>query len=287
LVPLTLSAPVCAARRELWPFVPGTVDDVLVIEPAVDPRRVLGWLAASPVRERSELAGEGNRSGGSGGALGSFLEVGRHFLKTRRTARFETLERALAVELPRERQRRATGVYSPQRIWFVSRGADGACWACSLAPTVPVLRDRFEAGAGPEAWQGYAQAIRLTLQLAAEQRIWLDCNPNNFGFEDDALYYLDDDLPAMGATTAVFQALLRLREYPAAAPADRLGFVEEVVALALAHLEAPGLRAALARDLAQPLLWPADPALRRPLAQLLAAVESTRPRDRRAPRPFA
>jgi hypothetical protein len=282
---VALSAPVCAARREHWPFVPGAVEDLLTIEPAVDPGSILARIAASPVRARADLAGEGNRSGGSGGALGSFLEVGRHFLKTRRTARFDTLEQALALELPREHQRRATGVYAPARTWFVSRGADGAFWACSLTPTLPVLRERFEAGAGSEAWRGYVQAVRMTLRLAAEQRIWLDCNPNNFGFEGDALYYLDDDLPAMGATTAVFQALLRLREYPAAARADRLAFVEEVAALALEHAEAPGLRTALVRDLAQPLLWPADAALRRPLAHLLAAVESTRPRDRRARRP--
>ena len=78
-------------------FVPQRAQEILAVLPhSVSAAEVLNLLSAEPWRERSDLVGAANVEGGSGGGLGSFLEIGGRFLKTSRARRFPSPQAALA-----------------------------------------------------------------------------------------------------------------------------------------------------------------------------------------------
>ena len=273
-----------ALRQEL-PFVPSAAEEIVRhLPPAAPVEEVLSRLAAPRFQRRGELRGGTNIDGGSGGDQGLFVELSgaggtaegvSDFLKTNLACRHETVEAALAVDLPAEERRQGLGVYHPRRFWYIVRGGDGAFWSCSLTPCLETLRERFNRelsaprDAGATAWDLYLSALHLALELLQREGIVLDCNPNNFGLEGDWLHYIDDDLLAGSGGGFFFtQALLRLREYPAADRDLRRKFLVGFIRLAESFADDPHLGPALAADLDTPILWPREDELNRFLEEL-------------------
>ncbi|MCB1033480.1 MAG: hypothetical protein KDD47_06565 [Acidobacteria bacterium] len=246
-------------------FVPQRAQEILAVLPhSVSAAEVLNLLSAEPWRERSDLVGAANVEGGSGGGLGSFLEIGGRFLKTSRARRFPSPQAALASDGETEQLRRALGIYHPERIWFLSSGRDGGFWACSLTPKLHILREEFKADAScPSPWDHYLRAVDICLGATESAGVILDCNPNNFGSQEDALFYVDDDLRCPPALLT--QVLLRLREYPAVSDSLKVrflqGFCRRILEAPPPALERLGLR----QDLESRTFWPVSA----PLADLL------------------
>lgn len=219
--------------RRAFPFVPGGAQDVVSLVPDSKPlKELFERLAASEPRPRPDLSGRLNVSGGSGGQLGRFIEIGGDFLKANLDRRYTSAAEALGEELEAERRRRRLGIYPPERLWFTSRGSDGAFWTCSLTPRLETLRERFnrEYGAGgvESGWQLYLEAFRTTLAAASGAGVLLDWNPNNFGVDAGRVFYIDDDVVDLrkGSAAFVSQALLRLREYAETPLERKVGFLE-------------------------------------------------------------
>jgi len=275
--------------RARHPYIPGSERDVLRIVPdSVTPRDLIARLTSGPLDPRSDLTGGLNRAGGSAGQLGAFAEIGAWFFKTSMDRRFAPGAPALGAEAERERLRRSLHIYPPERVWFVSQGADGALWCCSLTPTLPVLRDAFnapDAAAQGRCWSLYLDGFRTSFDLAAGRGLFLDCNPNNFVVAPSGLYYVDDDL-GTGPGRAPFghQALLRLREYEESPLEHRKAFLEGFAALVNQYREARPLQASLLGDLQPETTWPRDPELRRILAELVADLVRDAAGTRRKPR---
>lgn len=269
--------------RERHPFVPGGEQDVVALLPAgTRSDALLTRLATDVWRARQDLAGTDNLQGGSGGALGVFLELGSEFLKTSAHRRYPTAETALECEWDRELLREQLGIYHPGRTWFLSRGADAAFWACSLTPTLPLLRDRFnqpDARCVDEAWILYLEAFRMSFDLACRQSVLLDCNPNNFGIAGDRLYYVDDDVATRnGRVPFGHQALLRLREYEHTDVRGRARFLEGFAGLVEHFADDERLRLELIEDLEPTLSWPREPELRARIEAILGCLEEGRSR---------
>ena len=257
-----------AALREDHPFFPANARDVIAFLPdTIGEEAILKRLAVKDCRPRLDLTGSDNRAGGSGGGLGVFLELGNEFLKTASYRRYTTAELALECEWNDELRRQRLGIYHPGRLWFLSRGADSAFWGCSLTPTMPVLREKFNArpqeGPDQDSWDLYLQAFRMTFELMRSESVLLDCNPNNFGLGGDPLYYLDDDLAnRSGRMPFGHQALLRLREYETCDLELRVRFLKGFANLAEEYLGDDRLREGLLEDLEQEITWPREPELR-------------------------
>lgn len=262
----------------MHPFIPDSERHFVAIAPEEIPaEELLAWLSSIPCRVRADLSGGSNRDGGSGGGLGSFLELGHEFLKTTRHRRYTTPELGLECEWDDEMLRRRLGIYPPGRVWFLAQGADSAFWACSLTPKVAILRDAFNEAppSAPtrNAWEQYIEAFRMTFTLASSEDVLLDCNPNNFGISDGRLYYVDDDL-AKGCGRMPFghQALLRLREYADSPLVDRVDFLSSFARLADEFAKNEMLRNGLLEDFQQPVAWPDEPELRTILDGLVASL---------------
>ena len=242
-------------------FVPWKSDRILEVLPKeVTSEEVFQLLAQTPSRERRDLIGAANIHGGSAGGTGRFFEVGDRFLKTGLSRRYPSAESCLGAEGEAEQLRRALAIYHPARIWFLSRGRDGAFWACSLTPRLTILRQEFNRGyASVAPWALFLRGVEMALEATERAGIVLDCNPNNFGHDGEELYYLDDDLRSPPALLT--QVLLRLREYPTAPAAVRTGFLAEFCARVCRYplpvLDRLGLRA----DLETRLCWPRSAAL--------------------------
>lgn len=263
--------------RESHPFVPGDAHDLVSVLPEHVPgSAILARLASDRCRVRDDLVGSDNRAGGSGGQLGIFIELGSEFLKTSITRGYPTADVALECEWNDELLRQRLGIYHPGRVWFLSRGADAQFWACSLTPSLPSLRQRFNARpAGPdrETWELYLRAFRMSFELAQTESILLDCNPNNFGMAGDRLYYVDDDLAvANGRMPFGHQALLRLREYEHNDLQLRLDFLKGFADLVDEFRNHQRLRDGLLGDLAEKITWPREPALRDALEGLVGRL---------------
>lgn len=267
-----------AILRKEHPFLPEGQRDLIAFLPdTARETAILARLAADSCRARPDLAGSTNRDGGSGGGLGVFLELGSEFLKTASYRRYTSAELALECEWNDELLRQRLGIYHPGRTWFLSRGADGAFWACSLTPRLPVLRERFNArpeeGPDREAWDLYLQAFRMTFELVRSESLLLDCNPNNFGLGTDRLYYVDDDLAdRSGRIPFGHQALLRLREYESGDLALRAHFLKRFSDLAEEYLDDDRLRQELLEDLEQEITWPPEPELQAILKSLVGRL---------------
>lgn len=244
---------------------------------------VLARLKAETCTARHDLVGSGNRDGGSGGQFGYFLEFDREFFKTALDRRYESAELALECERDEELLRQRLGIYHPERVWFLARGADGGFWACSITPIVRSLRERFNAGQhGPDrvSWELYLDAFRMTFELARRESVLLDCNPNNFGWDERRLYYLDDDLAHGSARMPLgHQALLRLREYEHGELSFRVEFLKRFSLLAEEYLADEHLRVILLEDLEPRTTWPREPELRTLLEDLVDSL--ARPRNLR------
>lgn len=269
------------ALREQYAFIPAAPEQVVAVLPADSGAALLTRLARGSSRERADLVGDLNRIGGSGGQFGRFVELGSNFLKANVRRRFPSLDLALAAEAAAEELRAELGIYHPERLWFVSRGADDQFWVCSLTPRLPLLRERFNQRLDRSSWLMYLAALRGAFELALEREVVLDCNPNNFGESGGRLFYVDDDLVrnAAGASLTL-QALLRLREYPQARPEDRAEFVHALCQLCSEYGRSPKLGAGILADLGNELLWPAEAPLRDRLSRLTAALGSTRRRKK-------
>jgi hypothetical protein len=259
---------------------PSSPEEVLAVVPsnrsAEDVCEILGGDGA---RLRSDLVGDLNQVGGSAGAYGCFVEVGPWFLKASLRRRYSGFQEALAAELASEQLRQRLGVYSEERIWFLSRGSDERFWACSLTPVLAILRGRLNREKGVEPWNLYLEAVGMTYAVARDWSLWLDCNPNNFGQAGERLFYVDDDLTRGGANV-ILQVLVRLREYSAVDLEIRLDFLERFAdltreaAASLSEVKGP------VADLGNEILWPAEPELRRTLISLRRDLRTTR-RSRR------
>jgi len=221
--------------------------------------------------------------GGSGGELGRFLEIGSWFLKTSLDRSFERLDQAMSQEMEQERIRRRLRIYQAERLWFLSRGTDGRIWACSLTPRLLTLRELFnQTGGDDQCWKLFLKALSWTLELLERWNVVLDCNPNNFGIGEQRLYYLDDDLMSpCGHVAWVTQALLRLREYPRAAPELRRAFVLGIRDLLQEHPSEKLKQWGLIDDLDHRELWPPEPEIRQILENLLNQLRSTRRKGKR------
>ena len=263
-----------ARARRAHPFVPATREHVVGVVPYhVPPDDVLSILGAAELGLRTDLVGGSNRTGGSAGALGRFAEIGGWFFKTSAHRCFEQQSRALRDELAREELRQGLGIYSPARIWFASLGTDARVWCCSLTPTLPVLRDVWNA-TSPEAdltcWQLYLAAFEVSFECAATGAILLDCNPNNFALDGEKLRYIDDDLGVDGGRAPFgHQALLRLREYESSPLPSRQTFLDGFAALVRRYRHVRPLAESLLGDLEPETTWPREPALRAVLVELV------------------
>lgn len=238
---------------------------------------LLERLASGPRRTRDDLSGASNRSGGSGGSLGCFLELGSEFLKTTSHRRYTSPELGLECEWDDEMLRRRLGVYHPERVWFLSLGGDSAFWACSLTPVLAVLRDLFNEHPadelGVEPWDRYLDAFRMTFALAQRERVLIDCNPNNFGISQGRLYYVDDDFAAgSGRIPFGHQALLRLHEYAGSPMGHRAHFLNGFSKLVEEYQEDEVFRRDLLEDLQQEITWPREQELRVILEDLVARL---------------
>lgn len=240
------------------------------------PSSLLEILQRGPLRVREDLVGSRNREGGSGGALGIFAECGGWFLKASRDRRYPDAASAIEREWSDELRRQQLGIYHPQRIWFLTLGADAGFWACSLTPILPIVRARLEesrAGSDREGWDLYLEAFRMTFELARREGLLLDCNPNNFGVGTDRLYYIDDDIASRsGRMPFGHQLLLRLREYEGSDPTARLDFVHAFAALVHEYRDDEPLRTGLRDDLEPRITWPREAELRESLEQLLRSL---------------
>jgi len=270
-----------ARLREQFPYIPAERRDLVAWLPAsTEPSHLLGRLAASTSRARLDLVGAANREGGSGGQLGIFVELDDEFLKTGVRHRHESPAFALARERSLEELRQSLGIYHPDRVWFVSNGTDGAAWACSVTPILPVVRERLNAGGseGPDraAWELYLEAFRMSFEVAQSEGVLLDCNPNNFGVGASRLHYLDDDLALGGRMPFGHQVLVRLLEYKTGRLAERVHFLEEFALLMERYASNSHLRALVRDDLESRVSWPREPELREHLERLLARLERTR-----------
>lgn len=263
------------ALRRRFPFLPARAGQIVSTLPrGLSAAGVLARLRGGPLRARDELVGSANRAGGSGGRSGRFLEIGEWFLKASLQRRYPDPQTALECEGNAELERQGSALYHPLRAWFLSHGADGAFWACSLTPTLPTLRERLNGapGDGPdgEGWELYLDAFRLTFEALRRHALLLDCNPNNFGIGSDRLYYVDDDLvPRPGRIPFGHQLLLRLREYEGSPLPDRLRFVRRFGEVAEAYADDAELLSWLLQDLEPRITWPEAPELRDALEALL------------------
>ena len=257
--------------------------DVPLVWPELPIDELFRRLTAAEPRSRSDLRGSSNLAGGSGGQMGHFLEIGAWFLKTGLDRRFDKLDGTARAEFDREKLRRRLRIYPEDRLWFMSRGDDGAFWACSLSPRLQTLRQELNRNDRDEPWTLFIDALAWTLRILARHDLVLDCNPNNFGIDQGRLVYIDDDvLPNCGHIALATQALLRLREYPQAPFARRRAFVDAFCRLLRGYERKQLGLWGVIDDLDTPSLWPPEPELRADLTELLQHLRYTR--ERRKPR---
>jgi len=250
-----------------------------VLPRSVGGEALLDWLARGPFEPRPDLVGTANLGGGSAGQHGAFLEVGDVFVKASASRRYPRPDVAIECEWRDEVLRQELGIYHPDRVWFLSRGADQAFWACSVTPILPVLRERLnsEPGGPSEAsWSLYLATLRLALELAQKEDVLLDCNPNNFGLAGERIFYIDDDIASRsGRMPFGHQVLLRLQEYAHGRLEARLAFLDGFRRLIQEVVTEDRLRRQLLEDLEPGITWPGEPELR---ALLDAVVDLLRKR---------
>jgi hypothetical protein len=269
------------AWRSSFPFVPtGGKDIVEVLDNEVQTDDLLERLAAQQATPRDDLMGGANVAGGSGGQLGRFVELDDEFLKTSLGCRYETLAEALEKDAANEPVRRYLGIYHPQRVWFLSRGADDAFWACSLTPRLETVRERLNrAPSVQSSWDLYLDAFAMTFALARRHNALLDCNPNNFGLDQERLFYIDDDITTASSTAAfATQALLRLREYPQVSLDVRRHFLAGFVGLCEKYTRQELRTWGMLDDLETGIQWPRESELQAILTALKTRLLSTRKR---------
>ncbi len=245
--------------------------DIIAVLPRGSELSLIKRLGAAAPRDRSDLRSSTNIDGGSGGNYGVFAEIGEEFLKASLQKRFLSPQEAEG-ELVEEFERLDLGIYHPLRSWFLSRGRDGAYWACSLTPKLPILRDLFNRADGSRyrVWELYLKALRMAFRVAARSGRVLDCNPNNFGVQGNRLFYVDDEsFGAKGKGALGIQALLRLREYPGDPIQAREAFLDGLATSIEEYPPAVVARWGLDADLENRILWPKERVLQQHLLRLL------------------
>jgi hypothetical protein len=221
-------------------------------------RAILREIAALEPERMTSLVGQLGRAVGSGSHDLILERAGEWCLKTSPRRRFEDEDGARLAALGIVQRK----LYLEELLPHDSALAmvddpSGGSWIWTLSPWMTTLRvalERAEERADEKQiaynLSAYAEVIVRALALASDKQIQLDVHPSNFGWGSGSLRYLDDDLGRGSRLPAIGHAILQRIEEYAAWPRATGAYVDLLVELLPARvnamaIERTGLRATL------------------------------------------